>query len=110
MAERIGEDDPRVQRTLGELQELIRGRYPQASFQTYRGEDPEGIYLDATVDVDDTDEVMDLIIDRLLQAQVDEGLPVYVIPLRPLEKVLEEMRVPSAVRRSSVIDLLGPTL
>jgi hypothetical protein len=42
----------------------------------------------AAVDVDDLDEVVDLIGDRLLEMQVDEGLPVYVTPLRPIECVI----------------------
>jgi hypothetical protein len=35
---------------------------------------------------------MDLIIDRLLDLQVEQGLPVYVILLRPIERVREELR------------------
>jgi hypothetical protein len=46
------------------------------------GEDPEGLYVLATVDVDDTDAVVDVYIDRLLTLQIDDGLPIYVVPLR----------------------------
>ena len=73
-------EDPRTRGAVEQLQALISHRYPEAMFETYWGEDPEGIYLDAIVDVEDTDEVMDLIIDRLLEIQIDEGIPVYVIP------------------------------
>jgi hypothetical protein len=51
------------------------------------GDDPEGIYLDAGVDVDDTDDVMDVIVDRLLELQVEEQLPVYVVLTRTLERI-----------------------
>lgn len=92
--ERIQEDDPRVQKALADLQGLIHGRYPEATFEVAPGEDPEGIYLRATVDVEDTDEVVDTIIDQLLEIQVEQRLPVYVIPVRPLKRVLEEMQRP----------------
>src|SRR3972149_8268858 len=92
--ERIQEDDPRVQKALDDLQGLIHGRYPEATFEVAPGEDPEGIYLRATVDVEDTDEVVDTIIDQLLDIQAGQRLPVYVIPVRPLKRVLEEMQRP----------------
>lgn len=90
--EQISESDPRIQSALEELKGMIQQRYPEAAFEVYRGEDPEGIYLDVTVDVEDTDEVMDLVVDRLLELQVEERLPVYVVAGRPLERVLEELR------------------
>ena len=46
----------------------------------------------ATVDIADTDEVVDVIGDRLLELQVDEGLPVYVTPLRPIARVIAQLR------------------
>lgn len=92
--ERIQEDDPRIQKALTDLEGLIHGRYPEATFEVAPGDDPESIYLRATVDVEDTDEVVDTIIDRLLEIQVDQRLPVYVIPVRPLKRVLEELQQP----------------
>jgi hypothetical protein len=44
------------------------------------------------VDIADTDEVIDVIGDRLVELQVDEGLPLYVTPLRPIERVVAEFR------------------
>ncbi len=38
---------------------------------------PDGIYITATVDVDDIEEVLDLYIHRLTQLPVAEGLPFY---------------------------------
>jgi len=65
----------------------IRERYPDATFAVSMGDDPDGIYLMATVDLEDTGEVLDAIMDRLLEVQIDEALPVYVIPIRPLAPI-----------------------
>jgi len=73
-----------------ELREMIAARYPEATFEVTSGDDPAGLYLIPTVDVDDTDEVADVIAGRLLALQVDEELPVYVFPVRPLARVLAE--------------------
>ena len=71
---------------LSELKGLIRGRYPEATFAVGEGDDPEGIYLRATVDVDDRGEVIDLFLDRLVDLQVEEGLPIFVVPTRTPER------------------------
>lgn len=90
--------DPRIRQVISELKGLISSRYPDATFTVGIGDDPEGVYLTATVDVEDTDAVMDVVIDRLLTLQIDEGLPVFVVPIRPLERVLIEMRRAEAHR------------
>ena len=74
---------PRLQRAVDELQHLIRQVDPLATFQVVAGDDPTGTYVLATVDVEDTELVMDAYMDRLLTLQIDEGLPLYVLPLRP---------------------------
>jgi len=74
---------PRLQRAVDELQHLIRQVDPLATFQVVPGEDPTGTYVLATVDVEDTELVMDAYMDRLLTLQIDEGLPLYVLPLHP---------------------------
>jgi hypothetical protein len=51
------------------------------------GDDPAGTYVLATIDVEDVETVIDVYIDRLLAFQIDEGLPVYVVPMRPLTRV-----------------------
>ena len=86
-AKHIDPDDHRIQMAVTELQALIHLHHPAATFQVTQGEDPVGTYVIATVDVDDTDDVVDVYIDRLLELQIDDGLPVYVIPVRPLERV-----------------------
>lgn len=75
---------------LTELRQILREHYPDAKFQVRRGiDDPESIHLVTTVDVEDTDTVLDVVIDRLMELQVEEGLPIiHVIPIRPIERVM----------------------
>lgn len=80
-------EPPRLEAALGELEALIGARYPSATFAITDGDDPRGTYLLATVDVEDTDEVVDVFVERLMQLQIDEGLPLYVIPIRPMERI-----------------------
>ncbi|HTE86223.1 MAG TPA: hypothetical protein VK821_15980 [Dehalococcoidia bacterium] len=91
---------------------MIASRWPAASFAVSRGEDPEGLYLDATVDLDDPDEVMDLVVDRLLRLQVNERLPVHVVPLRTPERAaaLRQPRRPRKPYAAATLEtLLRPT-
>jgi hypothetical protein len=96
--------DARFQSALSELQELIRVHYPSATFVVSEGDDPEGVYLSAVVDLDDPDEVMDVVVNRLLEIEIDDGLPIYVIPTRTQERIEECLRrqqverVPQPVR------------
>lgn len=80
-------DDPRIQAALAELRAMILHRFPAATFTVTCGDDPEGIYLNAVVNVDDVDEVADIVTHRLVDMQVEEGLPVYVIPEWPPERI-----------------------
>jgi hypothetical protein len=82
---------PRMHEAVRELQDLITARFPDATFVVEEGFDPEGIYLVATVDIPDTDEVIAVVGDRLVAFQVDEGLPVYVTPLRPIARVVAQL-------------------
>ena len=83
---------PRVKEAVRELQRRITERFPQASFVIEEGFDPKGTYLVTTVDIADTDEVIDVVGDRLVELQVEEGLPVYVISLRPMKRVVAQLR------------------
>lgn len=84
--------DPRMESAVGDLKVKIQERYPTASFDVALGDDPEGVYLRAIVDLDEVDEVLDLVLDPLFEYQVLQELPIYVIPLQPLERVLRELR------------------
>ncbi len=83
---------PAMEKAVNELKGSICERFPQASFVVEEGFDPKGIYLVTTVDIVDTDEVMDVVGDRLVELQVDESLPIYVTPLRPIQRVIAELR------------------
>lgn len=96
---------PRMEGALHELQGLITARFPQATFVVEKGFDPEGIYLVTTVDIADTDEVIAAVGDRLVELQVDEGLPVYVTPLRPIERVVAQLREREATTPPSPLPL-----
>lgn len=81
-------DDPRKQHAIAELKGLIQAKYPTATFAVRGGvEDPDETWLTARVDVDDPDEVMNVVLDRVMELQLDEDLPVYVLPLRTPERV-----------------------
>ena len=82
----------RMEEAVHELKRLITERFPQAAFVVEEGFDPKGTYLVTTVDIVDTDEVIDVVGDRLVELQVDEGLPIYVTPLRPIQRVVAELR------------------
>jgi hypothetical protein len=74
----------KMKQAIAELQGLILQRYPDATFRiTSSPEDRNVVLLEPTVDVDDRDEVMDVIIDRLLELTTEEGLPLLVVPVRP---------------------------
>ena len=82
----------RMEEAVHELKRLITERFPQAAFVVEEGFDPKGTYLVTTVDIADTDEVIDVVGDRLVELQVEEGLPVYVTPLRPITRVVAQLR------------------
>ncbi len=79
--------DPRVEVALAELRSLILQHYPDAQFGVAQVGDMDGLWLTATMDFKDMDEVMDVIIDRLSEMQIEERLPVHVLPLRTPERI-----------------------
>jgi hypothetical protein len=89
--ERVPMDDPRLVASAYELRDAILARYPEATFEITWGDDPPGLYLVPTVDVDDTDDVAQVVAERLLTLQIDDELPIYVFPIRPLSRVLAEL-------------------
>src|ERR671927_823269 len=98
--------DPRIKEAVEELRKLIASRYPAASFDVYESDDPQGVRLQATVDLEDLDEVMDGVMDALYDIQVERGLPVYVVMEQPLSRVAEELRTRG--RRRQPADLPPP--
>ncbi len=96
--------DPRGRGAVHELTALVVQAYPEASFAISPGaDDPEATHIIATVDVDDPDEVVDLVIDRMLAIQIDEGLSVHLIPIRTPERTASYRRPASATGRSAAL-------
>lgn len=95
--------DPRMQAAVDELQERILSHFPSTTFTLDEAPDePDTVYMRAIVDVDDTDEVADIFMDRLVDFQVDENLPIYVVTVPTPERIAtacererEERRLPA---------------
>jgi len=87
---------PEIEAALEELKRLVVARYPTATFSIEDGNDPWGVFLVVTIDLEDTFELIDLVGDRLLDMQVEEGLPIYVLSERPVERTLAELRARDA--------------
>ena len=73
--------DAKTQKAIDEMQRMIQAAYPEAHFRAYLGEDPAGVYLNAYTSAEDDFLVLDLISDRLVDLNIDEGVKLYVIPL-----------------------------
>jgi hypothetical protein len=95
--------DPRIKEAVEELRTLIAGRFSTASFDVFERDDPKGVRLRATVDIEDTDEVMEAVLDALYDIQVERGLPVYVVTQQPLSRVAEQLRARGRRRQSAAL-------
>ncbi len=90
--ERYTATDPRIVTGIDELKRLIAARYPDAHFTVFEGEDPEGIYLRATVDIDDSSDAMETVFDKLYELEVEQELPIYVVTSQPAARVAAQLR------------------
>ncbi len=77
---------PEMQVAIAEMREFILERFPEATFRAFVGDEPLGVYLATTVDVDDPDELFDMVIDRVLDLQIEQGIPLHVLPLQTPER------------------------
>jgi hypothetical protein len=77
---------PRMKAAIAEMKSLISKHYPTTTFSVYEWDDPEWIFLSAVVDTEDLEAVTELFISRMVDLQVDEGLPLFVVPERTPEK------------------------
>ena len=90
---------PRIQEAVAELEGLISAHYPDATYEVLEGSDPNGVWIMAEVDVEDLLDVADVVAERELELQVDEGLPLYVFPTRPVQRVgIAESHDPAPLR------------
>ncbi|MBA2519732.1 MAG: hypothetical protein H0V24_08700 [Chloroflexia bacterium] len=97
----VREISPQEQTALDDFERLIHARYPDATFDVSVGGEPDGVYLTVTVDLEDSGEVIDHILDRLLEVHIDEGLPVYVVTARPVQSpAAARPKAPSTVFES----------
>lgn len=87
--------EPMIEAALAELRGMILSRYPDAKFSTRHGDDPVGVYLRAEVDVENLIDVVDVVLDRLVDMQVDEGLPIELVPVRPIQREIANLRRPT---------------
>jgi len=93
--------DTKMRAAIADLKRMITARYPTAAFEVSRGVDePRAIHLTAIVDLDDPGEVLDLVIDRVVDLQVDEGIPLHVIPMHTPERVLAQVEARERRRAS----------
>lgn len=75
---------PAIDAALEELKQIILAKFPDATFEVQRGiDEPDSFELDTIVDLEDGGDVLDLVIDRVMDMQLNDGLPIHVIPLRP---------------------------
>ena len=94
-----GLDGPML-RAIGELRATISEKYPTATFEVSRHpEEPENVLLKATLDLEDPDDVLELVSDRLFDLQVVERIPVYVVPLHTPEHILADIQAREDARR-----------
>lgn len=85
--ESVTATDPRMQFAIVDLQDLIRQHYPDVTFSVGPIGDTPGIWITAMVDLEDPDEVVDLVIDRVVEMQESDGLPLHVLPHRTPERI-----------------------
>ncbi len=85
-------NDPGYRETIEEIQGIILDHFPGTTFDVYLGEEPLGVYVEALVDVDDIDDVMDIYIDRLVDLKLERGLRLYVLPVSTTEPDAERLR------------------
>jgi len=103
-------DEP-MQRAVVELEDVIRQQYPTATFSISQAADtPGAIHLITTVDVEDTDEVAGTVIDRVVDMQINEGIPLHVIPVRTPERIAAARRATIGAGAQRRIPLLSKFL
>jgi hypothetical protein len=87
-------DDPELHKAAEEIADRIRDQFPDAQLVIEESIEPPKLFVIATVDLYDTDPVMDAYMDSLLDAQIAR-LPLEVIVLRTPEReqeVRDELR------------------
>jgi len=72
---------------------MILARHPETTFSVGEPDEHGVVFVSDMVDVDDPDDVTAIFIDRLVDLLVEDGLPVYVVPVRtPAREAIERHR------------------
>jgi hypothetical protein len=71
---------------INEIEALILKSYPETAFLLDLETDSQAVYVIATVNVDDPEEIIDCYIDRILELQIEDGLPLHFVPIRTPER------------------------
>jgi hypothetical protein len=100
---RIELTDPRVGAAVEELKQLIAARYPDATFDVCQGEDPEGVYLRATVDIEDSSDALTPALDKLFELEVEQELPIYVVTSQPLDRIAAQLKARATEPRPTLL-------
>lgn len=88
----------RMSHAIHELQDVITSQFPTTTFELIQSpDDPDSLHLLAIADVDDPDEVDDLVVERVVALQGEEGISLHVIPLRTPERIEEALASQSGV-------------
>lgn len=95
--------DQRMRAATAALQAAIVRQFPDAAFEVAAGHDPDGLYLFVTVDLDDPDVVLDAVIEQVVALQVEQALPIHVIPRRTVERTHALLRAKDAHRAAAAI-------
>ena len=107
----IADVNERTRQAIQEVKRAIVAQFPATTFElAHAADDPHSIHLIAVADVEDPDEVGDLVIDRIVALQVEEGIPLHVIPLRTPERAQAALEVDQsgiAWRSARSVRLLG---
>jgi hypothetical protein len=77
--------EERTQLAIDEVQDEIKAALPEAALKVARGDDPAGIYIDASTKAEHGFDVLDVIGDRLVDLGVEAGLSISVVPLLKAE-------------------------
>jgi hypothetical protein len=103
--DRIERTDPRITAALDQLKDVIAAQYPAAHFDVFEGEDPDGVYLRATVDIEDSSDALTPALDTLYALQVEQELPIYVVTSQPTERVAAQLRATATEPRPTLLHL-----
>jgi hypothetical protein len=66
---------------------------PDAEFSLHQGDDPAGLYLAVVSDTEDGFEILSRVADELVDALLDDGLALYVVPVHRVPPVPSQQDV-----------------